>query len=95
VWAENAPDAGARFTVLLPLSDEAVNAVPPPDRLESLQRPQARIMVVEYEEQVREVVSPAFSDGLMRDHQPFLQKPVADDLLARTLEEVLEVRAVR
>jgi hypothetical protein len=31
----------------------------------------------------------------MRDDQPFLQKPVADDLLARTLEQVLEVRAFK
>lgn len=34
----------------------------------------------------------AFSDGLMRDHQPFLQKPVSGDLLAKTLQGVLKVR---
>ena len=37
----------------------------------------------------------AFSDGLMRDDQAFLQKPVANDLLARTLAQVLEVRAFK
>jgi signal transduction histidine kinase len=31
----------------------------------------------------------AFNDGAAREHQAFLQKPVADDVLAKTLEEAL------
>ena len=37
----------------------------------------------------------AFSDGVMREHQPFLQKPVSDDLLTQTIEGVLAARSSR
>ncbi len=157
VWAETGQH-GATFTVLLPLSEAPAPSAGKPATQGSVADRQARILVVEDEDQVRAIVArtlegfgyavaqarngkealeridgadgtvdavmsdvvmpvmggielarhlaasrpslpiiwmsgyprdSAFNDGAVREHQAFLQKPVADDVLAKTLEEVL------
>ncbi|HET8836961.1 MAG TPA: response regulator [Gemmatimonadales bacterium] len=159
VWAESAPDGGARFTVLLPLTAAPAAAASASIGGDAVAAPRGRVLVVDDEEQVRTIVTralaelgyqvtearhgedalkqleaagggvdvvlsdvvmpvlggiqlarrlaerwpalpvvwmsgytrdAAFGDGVARDNQPFLQKPIEEAVLAEVVAGVVE-----
>jgi CheY-like chemotaxis protein len=61
IWAENEPEGGARFTVILPLTEEPPAEIGPTATTESLRR--GRILLVEDEDTVRSVISRTLEAG--------------------------------